>query len=708
MVRKSCGQIPVNNHHNVVHKVIQNPIFVDVEINDETHGLLGYLFFSFLYTTCRKSSHTNQDWLADLGQDVFATFGPKMLDPESLHHIHIFLPTQTFLARTHYLPHVKAIATKVHASVNDLYLERTWEVDPEDLAPTKNTRMVIVERNYFQSIELVHKNKKRQARLTKEERTKAMKRISSGKTDLEFCSAPNAQEWGYTHVLKTGKSQVCIKCGLVVAQVYEQENTFDDDGNVVLHMSKEEEWKPSARRYDVMKTMPKSTRVMKTRQGGWTDVLIHPPKSAVDKHRETFVKALGFFNHLPPEFKVFMVGMWDMCIEGYFSPSIRLSAKILVGGYMVWRATHPRTHHFLDFEFKPTDVQYYVLDDHKANSANMPTLYLPQKMIGVKYQPTAHTHYASPMVEKIATMTKAIFASNTSNTSSSETSIQRKQTRLLAKTNARVQAHLAYVRAQTQTLLARAKGCPADVVVRVQQKVKSMLDKANTKTQTMRDKAAIQSAQVQPSLEFEWKTNFYHKDVTYVVGIQDANHITMLPKDFNSPRVDLALQVSFWFKDTPSSLPEIEVVHHHRCAKIKTLRTTPKTLAETFFVENFSSTNIQIHFSHSLPSMDICLKLGDYVVKEVGPKNRARVSVSFVPIPLVLQGVYQRLNKYLANPMYSPVRAVGQLEDEDEETYAPKFSKVSNMSKRKVSAYTHDHKRRCMSSLEQEEEEEAF
>lgn len=79
MIKKTSSEISVNPQTNVATFVLDNPIYHDITINDETSGLLGFLFFAFFYFLCGQFQNSPEK-IKTLPQNLFNTFGVFMMN----------------------------------------------------------------------------------------------------------------------------------------------------------------------------------------------------------------------------------------------------------------------------------------------------------------------------------------------------------------------------------------------------------------------------------------------------------------------------------------------------------------------------------------------------------------------------------------------------------------------------------------------------
>jgi hypothetical protein len=190
------------------------------------------------------------------------------------------------------------------------------------------------------------------------------------------------------------------------------ETEFDDNGNVVHSTSAKTLFLPEQHRYDFRRA-----------DGNPVDKRESRKTNTLYNHRRTFLKALDAFVapvfgppgsldgeyplSLSAEFKMFLVNLWDMTVMGEFSPSLRLSAKIVVLGYTLWRTLHPETEHHLDFHFSFHKVSYLVLDDGRADLVHeYPTFCIPPVLVNkIQYHPNTRAYYASVDVKTIVQCT---------------------------------------------------------------------------------------------------------------------------------------------------------------------------------------------------------------------------------------------------------------------------------------------------------------
>ena len=675
MVKKGCGLQPINHNVNVVTALLANSVYSDVVINEESHGLMGYLFFSYVYTKC-KVTVIDPHVVQDIPQFAFDTFGPLMVKDATVDRIYAFLSTQTFLARTYYFPHVEAIAARTGCSPDRLYKETYFDYDPEDLA-LKRRSLVKVEihkkmlhRTYQQTQQFLQDKEKKKNAMEKRERKKAQERRKLGKKDLMFCDGETAHTRNGGHLIVQGRSRVCADfgCGLVLGTTYQHEDQFDEDGHAVKHVSEEPDYKPQLRRYENKK--PKKAQVPLL-QG---DPLM--TWSALDKHRKAFANSLAHFPPLPPEFTSFLKTLWDMCIDGGFSPSIRLSAKIIVGAYMIWRAVKPKSEHYLDFDFRTTDVHYFVLDDAKGNrETDMPNFFIPHKLCLPKFQPNAKTYYGSNLAQRLALLAKASI-SNVENmdvvkkNELRKVQVQALVTKVAANKHATAQAYADYARAQNKARTAKAK-TPA------------MLAKAHAKNTAMLAKAQAKAIQASCPIStstfdaytvvptFDVVTSFYKQDVAYHVQVRDERHISMFPSTMDS-NVDVCVKVSLIFPK-PRHLPNIVLMYGAQRCKLVDTQVTGMSVkrTSTFFVEAFCKTRPDFRVSFSVKSRERVMTMDQAVkVWEIHP-TRSRVVMEFVPIPLVLRPMWQNVNAYLRSPVFSSIAALDQIKEAEEAEEAP-------------------------------------
>lgn len=681
MVKKTAGSRPVDPVVNVVSHVLRNPSYRGVEINDETHGLLGYLFWANYYTMCAK---TNLDpgALDNIPQEAFDVFAP-LVGESALYRACTLQGTQSFVARTQYLPHVETLGKRLGIrDLDTLYTEYFVDFDPEDVALQMHSAYSVqldkkrMPRGYYDTMKAVKKEEAIKAMTLK----MAKKGAKQGK-DAVFCTGRGAASRNGLHELVHGNSRVCKDCGLVLGTNYEHEETFGEDGLVVQHTTEKEERKPRLRRYEYPRggSSPKA-RVTK---GGE----MYMPKSALDRHREAFVASLDKFN-TSPYLVSYLQNLWDMCIDGGFSPSNRLSAKIIVGGYMVWRLCHPKEEHYLDFNFQMTRVHYWVLDDAVGNmEAQMPNFFVPSKKLSPRYQPDA-VHYASNLAKHIAVTTKAAMAALEMDPSRKE---QLRQTQCARRTEGRTQrvtafnlGTLEYVGVKNLARTAKAKRCPPHVQARAEEKNATCLANAHEANRSRLSRISPVSTQVVP--EFQLSTRFYGDHVKYFVQVQDESHISMFPGlTEHSTRVDVAVELSIAFQAEKTKIPNITLTYgSQRCKLINTGVVEGKNTRKcTFFVQSYSAMRpkFQVKCAHSFREVELSMK-PQGVMHEFGPKTRARVCMFFVPIPLLLRSLWQNVNIYLGNPAYSPVKSMGQVcEEEEEDQPVKKRTRNSQLAK---------------------------
>ena len=672
MVKKTAGPFPVNPNMNVVHKVIH--VYYDTKINDETHGLLGFAFFSYFYAKCVQDSST-PGVVDQIPQEVFDIFGPLMLEQSSMQRVYTLLGTQSFFSRTHYFPHVAQLGKRLGVKdLDDLYLEYYTGFDPRDVE-MRNTSLYTIEieqkrmsRGYYDTAKFVSMEKEAKVKKTKMDQKASRKKNK----DLVFCSGPTAHERGGLHSEVHGSHRVCEDCGLVLSSNFQHEEQFGEDGHIVQHMTKEPEHKPRLRRYET---------------SAKTYNMFDQPFTVLDKHRNAFADAVDKLK-ASVYFKAFVKNIWDTFIDGGFSPSDRLSAKIIVAVYMIWRLTHPKEEHYLDFDFQMTQVYYFVLDDAKGSiETQMPNFFIPSKILAVKYQPNTLVHYGSGHVEHIVNVARATKKRVESMDNIKKDALRKAQEeelyqRQMDRAKARNHGSVEYVETQNKARTQMVSKRKEEIRRRAQAKNTKYLAKVNEANRHRLDKPGPVLTDLVP--EFQINMRFYDQDVAYTVQVQDDTHISMLPSIHSHARVDVCVSLTVMFQKE-RVLPDVKLLYGAQRCKLVRVEDRGTRRKCMFFVQSYSAIRptFQVECSSGLRGMELTMK-PEGVVKELGPKTRARVCMFFVPTPLLLRPMWQNINRYLGNPVYSPLKILAQVKEEEEEEDAPRSKKRTKVANPKA------------------------
>lgn len=396
-------------------------------ITGETTDLPGYLFFVYLM----RHSHVIEEIPVNVWHVTRKSFF------EAWSRMFTFTKYNKYLVQTKYFPHVQVIAAK-------------FGFNPKDICPFYDEFV----KKTAQSQKAAHDQAKDGVG-----RARALGKHRQPGRDFHgiFCTGREAYLRGGKHNVIVGTSHghnLCDDCGQVLSRTMAPDAIFDDNDVVVKTSAMEVAKLPKVRRYNFLRAKDENNKVIdeplireahrlprhkgkhrskhqgkdqhrsKHQGPNEEDQVTMYKMSALMKHRQTFQEALDafqtkatntqhFFNtHLSAALKAMLLDFFDMSIEAGFTPSVRLSIKIIALGYTLWKLTTPMEQHYLDFRFSVEQVFYLALDKQASNPSN-PKLYLPPtRVMSVKFQP--HTdHCATDCIQRLRALVKA--ASTTPN-----------------------------------------------------------------------------------------------------------------------------------------------------------------------------------------------------------------------------------------------------------------------------------------------------